>query len=56
MTFILIIDDHGRVPEAEGCQGDETGGRGWQKFPSVARDDAHLPWSVQAFQTEPPRG
>ena len=46
MTFTLIIDDHGRVPDAEGCRGDETCRRGCQKFRSVARDDAHLPWSV----------
>ena len=57
MTFTLIIDDHGRVPSAEGCQGDETSRRSCQKFRGVARDDAHLPWSVQAYyQTEPPRG
>ena len=57
MTFTSIIDDHGRVPDAEGCQGDETSRRSRQKFRGAVRDDTHLPWSVQAYyQTEPPRG
>ena len=43
MTFTSIIDDHGRVPDTEGRQEDETSRRSCQKFRGVARDDAHLP-------------